>query len=284
MATPVTARPTTPPGAPTATTAMTAALVASGVLALTNAVAFLVLAGRPNPGMAAVSVFPLVAAALLWRRARIAPVTAAPVALLVVFFRPADLAFDLIRPADVLPFANSAALVAAAGVAVVSAVVARSRRGHAGTGQRLVAWGGGTALGAALAAGLVVAWPQADDTGSLSPEQLAALPVVDLTNYEFSPAQLRIGGGQPVAFRFTNDTDDNHTFTIAELGVDVEVPSGRTRVAVVDARPGRYAVHCAAGDHEEKGMVGRLTVTGDERGAADRAPAAPQDGGAHHHG
>jgi FtsP/CotA-like multicopper oxidase with cupredoxin domain len=85
-----------------------------------------------------------------------------------------------------------------------------------------------------------------------------------------------------VAFKFTNDTDDNHTFTITELGVDIEVPSGRTRIAVVNARPGRYAVHCAAGDHEEKGMVGRLTVT--EDALTPDTTAVPETSGAHHHG
>ncbi|MCC8250425.1 cupredoxin domain-containing protein [Saccharothrix luteola] len=256
------------------------ALTASAVLAVANAITFLVLAGRPNPGMAALSVLPLAAAALLWRRVQVAPVVTIAVAALVVFIRPVDLAFDLVRPGDVLPFAVAAVLVTAAGVAIVSSLVLVLRP-STGTGERLVGLGGGTAVGVALAATLLVVWPQSDDTGSLTDEQLAALPTVDMTNFKFSPAQLRVGRGQPVAFKFTNDTDDNHTFTITELGVDIEVPSGRTRIAVVDARPGQYAVHCAAGDHQEKGMVGRLTVTED----ALTSTAAPEtSSGAHHHG
>ncbi|WP_157619913.1 cupredoxin domain-containing protein [Saccharothrix sp. NRRL B-16348] len=262
------------------TSSPTTALAASLVLAVANAVAFLVLAGQPNPGMAAVSALPLAAAALLWRRARIAPVVTIAVAALVVFFRPVDLAFDLVRPGDVLPFAVAAALVLAAGVAIVSSLVL-ALRPSTGNGERLVGLGGGAAVGVALAATLLVVWPQSDDTGSLTDEQLSALPTVDLTNFKFSPAQLRVGPGQPVAFKFTNDTDDNHTFTITELGVDIEVPSGRTRIAVVNARPGRYAVHCAAGDHEEKGMVGRLTVT--EDALAPDTTAVPETSGAHHH-
>ena len=259
----------------------TTALTASAVLAVANAVAFLVLAGQPNPGMAAISALPLAAAALLWRRFRVAPVVTIAVAVSVVFIRPVDLAFDLVRPGDVLPFAVAAVHVSAAGVAVVSSLVLLLR--PAGKGERVVGLGGGVAVGAALAATLLVVWPQSDDTGSLTDEQLAALPTVDLTNFKFSPAQLRVGRGQPVAFRFTNDTDDNHTFTITELDVDIEVPSGRTRIAVVNARPGQYAVHCAAGDHEEKGMVGRLTVTGGAL-TPDTTAVPETSSGAHHHG
>ncbi|MEV1119217.1 cupredoxin domain-containing protein [Actinosynnema sp. NPDC049800] len=259
----------------------TTALTASAVLAVANAIAFLVLAGQPNPGMAALSALPLAAAALLWRRVRVAPVVTIAVAALVVFIRPVDLAFDLVRPGDVPPFAVAAVLVVAAGVAIVSSLVLMLRPGT-GHGERLVGLGGGAAVGVALAATLIVAWPQSDDTGSLTDEQLAALPTVDLTNFKFSPAQLRVGRGQPVAFKFTNDTDDNHTFTITELGVDVEVPSGRTRIAVVNARPGQYAVHCAAGDHQEKGMIGRLTVT--EGALTPTTTATETPSGAHHHG
>ncbi|ONI80199.1 hypothetical protein ALI22I_43195 [Saccharothrix sp. ALI-22-I] len=221
---------------------------------------------------------------LLWRRSRIAPVATMPAAALTVFFHPTDVAFDLIRPGDVLPFANAVALVLAAGVALVSALVMLLRRGRPGNGERLVSLGGGTAVAALLAATLLVVWPQSDDTGSLTDAQLAALPTVDMTNFKFSPAQLRVGQGQPVAFKFTNDTDDNHTFTIEDLGVDIEVPSGRTRIAVVDAKPGQYAVHCAAGDHKEKGMIGRLTVTDGALTSTTTASAVSEPAGAHHHG
>lgn len=262
------------------TSSRTTAVAANGVLAAANAFALLVLAGQPNPGLAAVSVLPLLAAALLWRRVRIAPVATIAVAALVVYFRPVDLAFDLIRPGDALPFAVAAVTVVAAGVAMVSSLVVLLRPGG-GNGVRLVGLGGGAAVGVALAASLLVVWPQSDDTASLTDEQIAALPTVDLTNFTFSPAQLRVGPGQPVAFKFTNDTDDSHTFTITELGVDIEVPSGRTRIAVVDAKPGQYAVHCAAGDHREKGMVGRLTVTD---GALTSTATRSGTSGAHHHG
>ncbi|GAB3003621.1 cupredoxin domain-containing protein [Saccharothrix stipae] len=265
------------------TGAATTALLATAVLAAANASYFLVLAGQPNPGMAAVSALPLATAALLWRRVRFAPVVTIVVAVATVFFHPVDLAFDLGRPGDVPPFAVAAVLVAAAGVAVVSSVVLMSGRGRGVGGERLVVLGGGAAVGVALAATLLVVWPQADDTGSLTDEQIAALPTVDMENFKFSPAQLRVDRGRPVAFRFTNDTDDNHTFTITELGVDVEVPSGRTRITVVAAEPGRYAVHCAAGDHREKGMVGRLTVT-DGALPAPSSPTAGETSGAHHHG
>ncbi|QFZ19808.1 cupredoxin domain-containing protein [Saccharothrix syringae] len=52
---------------------------------------------------------------------------------------------------------------------------------------------------------------------------------MDLADYRFSPAQLRVGRGQSVAFTFTDDTADDHSFTIDGLDVHVRVPSGRTR-------------------------------------------------------
>ncbi|MFJ2094995.1 cupredoxin domain-containing protein [Streptomyces sp. NPDC087901] len=76
-----------------------------------------------------------------------------------------------------------------------------------------------------------------DDTGSLTAEQIAALPTVDMVNYRFEPSILRAAPGQPVAFTFTNDTDDAHAFAVEKLGIDIEVPSGRTRTVVVQAPP-----------------------------------------------
>ncbi|MFE9746834.1 cupredoxin domain-containing protein [Saccharothrix saharensis] len=242
----------TAPAVERRSTSPTTALAAACVLAVANAVALLVLAGRPDPGMAAVPVFPLPAAVLLWRGVRVAPVVTIAVA---------------------------AVTVPAAGVAVVSSSVL-ALRPAGGAGDRLVGVGGGAVVGVALAAALLVVWPQSDDTESLTDEQITAPPTVDLANFRSFPSQLRVGRGQPVAFKFTNHTDDNHTFKITELGGDVEVPGGRTRIAVVDAAPGRYSVHCAAGDHREKGMVGRLTVTEDALTAT--TPAV--ESGAHHHG
>lgn len=79
-----------------------------------------------------------------------------------------------------------------------------------------------------------------------------------------------------MAFTFTNDTDDAHAFTVEKLGIDIEVPSGRTRTVVIEAPPGRYAMHCSVGSHQADGMKGQLVITGNDTtapGASDADPA-----------
>ena len=234
--------------------ASTVALAAMLALTVEVLLAYLVLGGAPNPGMAAVAVLPLGVATVLWRGRRWGLVAAALVALLVVGLRTLAISFDLARPGDVAPFLLTVAMLLTAGLAVSSAVAGLASAG------RPVLVGGGVLLAAATGAGLLLLAPQGDDTGSLTDDQVAALPTVEMVNFSYAPAQLRVEPGQPVAFRFTNATDDTHTFAVDELGIDVQVPSGRTRVVVVDAAAGEYAFYCSAGSHRDDGMEGRLVV------------------------
>lgn len=233
------------------TTTATVGVAAAATLAATTLLAHLALAGQPNPGLAALAALPAGAAAALWARRRWAPALLLLVAPLMVGVRVVDLSFDLVRPHDPVPFAVAAAHVLAAAIAAVAAAQLLLARDRAVPG--LLA---GVALAAATAAGLLVLSPQGDS--AVTAERVLT---VEMANYRFQPSQLRLDGG-PVALRFRNDTDDSHSFTIDALGVDVEVPSGRSRVLVVHAGPGEYAVHCTVGDHRESGMVGRLVVPG----------------------
>ncbi|MFJ8546863.1 cupredoxin domain-containing protein [Streptomyces sp. NPDC093586] len=252
-------------------------------MAVCELLAHLVLGGQPNPGMAALAVLPVTAAELVRRRLRWAPLAAllAVVAVVaVVATRTTALSFDLSRPGDPLYFGVALLECAAAG-AVIGPIIAALLK------QRTPAVTGGLALAAALAlsAGVVLTSPQSDDTGSLSAEQIAALPTVDMVNYRFEPSILRVAPGQPVAFTFTNDTDDAHAFTVEKLGIDIEVPSGRTRTVVVEAPSGRYAVHCSVGSHRADGMKGQLVITGNDATAppaSDADPAPATDTHSHH--
>ncbi|MET9596035.1 cupredoxin domain-containing protein [Streptomyces sp. NPDC006516] len=228
-------------------------------LAFCELLAHLVLGGQPNPGMAALAVLPLTAAILVWRRVRWAPIASLLAVVAVIATRLVGLSFDLTRPGDVLYFAAALLELAAAG-AVSGPIAATLLKRHT------PAVTGGLALTAALAlsAGVVLSSPQSDDTGSLTAEQIATLPTVDMVNYRFEPSILRAAPGQPVAFTFTNDTDDAHAFAVEKLGIDIEVPSGRTRTVVVQAPPGRYAMHCSVGSHQADGMKGQLVITGQD--------------------
>lgn len=261
------------------------AAVAMLALAVEVILGFTVLQGTRNPGMAAVAVLPLLAAWATWRERRWAPVAAVLGATAVVALRTTTLSFDLVRPGDVAPFGLAVATLVTIGIGLAATVVTgREAR------RSWLAVPGGLAAGAVLGLGLVLGLPQSDDTGGLSDEELTALPTIDMVNFKFEPGQLRVAEGQPVAFRFTNDTDDTHSFAIDAFDLDVQVPSGRTRVVVVDAGPGTYPFHCSVGSHADDGMKGRLVVDsedhsqhGHDHGDAEQAEQAEQieDGHAH---
>ncbi len=253
------------------------ALALLGVLTL---VSYLVLGGAPNPGLAAVALLPFLAALGLGTGRRWGAVAAVLAVPVVLGLRLEGISFDLLRPADLLPFAVAVLQVLAAGLGLSGAVVSLAARRRAGvpraTSATLV---GGGVLAALVTVGAVVALAQPDDARMLTPEQQAAAPVVDMLNYEFEASQLQVDGEEVAAFRFVNDTDDDHTFTVDELGVDVLVPSGREGVVVVQAPAGSYVFHCSVGSHQEDGMEGRLVVATDAAtpAATDAAGATDTD-------
>lgn len=252
-----------------------AALVA---LAAETVLGFTVLQGDPNPGMAIAAVLPLLAAWATWNARRWAPVVTALSLVTVVGLRMTTSSFDLVRPGDAAPFALAVATVLTVGFSVVASALALLDQDRPVAG--LVA---GLATSGLLAAGLLVGLPQQEDTSGLSDEQIAALPSIEMVNFTFEPGQLRVAEGQPVAFRFTNDTDDSHSFAIEALDIDVQVPSGRSRVVVVKAEPGSYAFHCSVGGHAEDGMKGRLVVDGGDLSERDHGGGASDDGHDHAH-
>ncbi|WP_432495735.1 cupredoxin domain-containing protein [Kineococcus gypseus] len=263
------------------------ASAALAVVAATTVVAHTVLAGTPNPGMAAIAVLPLGAALALRSRRRRAALPALVVVPAVAALRAAELSFDLSRPGDLVPFAVAAVQVVALGTAFAAA--AATAAGGRGPGRRAVLplAAAATALSAVTAALVLVLSPQTAHTGDLTAAQVRELPAVSMTNYRFGPSQLRAEAGT-VALRFTNTSDDAHTFALEELGVDVLVPSGRERTVVLDVAPGTYRITCTAGDHLEEGMEGRLTVVGTgatvEGASAPAAATTSVPAGGHHHG
>ena len=263
------------------------ALVSTLVLTTTTLVAALVISGGVNPVQVSLALLPLVAALGYWRGARWAPVTAVLSVVLLLPMRVVELSFDLSRPGDAVPFAVAVLTVLAAGTVLTTAVLDRSARRRPSPRRAVTGAVLGAALGAVLGLGLVLASPQPDDTGGLSDEEIAALPTVDMVNFRFEPGQLRVAEGQPVAFRFTNDTDRSHSFAVEALGIDTTVPSGRTRTVVVEADAGTYPFVCTVGDHEGSGMVGSLVVVGDGRadatGGEDTADTERTPGTGHDH-
>ena len=264
--------------------ACAAALV---LLALGQLVGYLVLTAVPNPGIASTAVLPLAAAAAVLRLPGLTgPAAALAVVATVVATRTVELPFDLARPDATGPFAFALAQLAACGVAAGTAarLLLPADRGSA----VVLPAAAGVVAAAVVGAGLLTLAPQRDLTGGLSDEELAALPEVSMVDYRFEPAQLRVAAGQPFAITFTNDGARPHSFAVDSLGVDVAVPSGRSRTVVLALAPGSYDYVCSVGDHEVEGMKGRVLVV-DEAGAVPaglpaESPADHRGHGAHAHG
>lgn len=77
-------------------------------------------------------------------------------------------------------------------------------------------------------------------------------------NFFFSPAGLNLTKGQPVKITFKNS--GFHTFTIDELGVDVQLSGDTASVEFTPAKSGSFEYYCAVPGHRESGMLGSLTV------------------------
>jgi len=234
--------------------------VALAALAVGQLVAYLVLTGEPNPGIASTAVLPAAAAAAVLLPGRAGPVAALLIVVTVAWTRTTELSFDLARPDSPAPFGFALAQLAACGVAAACAVrLLLPGSPPRGPVRPVVA---GLASGALVGAALLVLLPQDDLTGGLTEQELTALPQLALVDNRFEPAQLRVAAGEPLAVTFTNEGARSHAFTVAALGLDVLVPSGRTRTVVVRVEPGTYDYACSVGDHEEEGMKGRLVVVG----------------------
>jgi plastocyanin len=84
----------------------------------------------------------------------------------------------------------------------------------------------------------------------------AGSTAVTLENFAFAPGNVTVGRG-PVALYLTNNDTARHTFTVDELGVDVSLAPGQSRLVTFDASAGEYRVYCKPHD---PGMDGRLIV------------------------
>jgi hypothetical protein len=90
-----------------------------------------------------------------------------------------------------------------------------------------------------------------------------AIATVSLVDYALDAGQPRVARAGVIAFEATNDGLVRHA-----LAVDAPAGQVRTRAlrpgerATISVRlpPGTYKWYCPIGDHEERGMVGRVRV------------------------
>jgi len=97
----------------------------------------------------------------------------------------------------------------------------------------------------------------ADGTGS--DVALATDVKVTAQQVMWAPEEIRIDTSAPGLW-IENRDGIRHTFTIPELGIDLEVPALKARRVEIDAEPGTYQIICAVPGHET--MTGILTING----------------------
>ena len=97
-----------------------------------------------------------------------------------------------------------------------------------------------------------------------SPATTAVAQTVDLTDaggrgpFAFGPADMTFNTGDTVDFEFVGESAF-HTFTVDELGIDVDVGAGETvSLQFTFDTPGTYELICVP--HQALGMVGTITV------------------------
>lgn len=159
-------------------------------------------------------------------------------------------AIDNLRHAEgFLETAVPAALAIASIAGLVGAVGALLRRGDGAA--RAVAVGAVVVLVGVLVAGAV----RMNGGAAARPGEIA----IEARDVKFSDTTLEAPSGE-IAIAVSNGDLFWHTFTIRELGVNVNLPVGADRRAVFDAAPGSYEFVCKIGPHARLGMRGTLTV------------------------
>lgn len=153
-------------------------------------------------------------------------------------------------PADFVPVSM---LTVGALVAVISTPAAlREARGRSGQSAfPRIAARVAFALVCVAAVGSVVA------RGNVTNDAPSAgsIPVA-IEKFAFGSESLAVQSGE-VALYLTNNDAARHTFTIDELGVDVSIAPGQSRLVRFDASDGQYRFYCKPHD---PGMEGRLVV------------------------
>ena len=76
--------------------------------------------------------------------------------------------------------------------------------------------------------------------------------------YVFNPADITVNVGETVTLKLTSE-NEFHSFTVDDLGIDVEVDAGETEeITFTFSEAVTYELICIP--HESLGMVGKIIV------------------------
>ena len=100
-----------------------------------------------------------------------------------------------------------------------------------------------------------------EDAGSSAGSADRSIEVLmqdDGGNYIYTPEEITVSAGETVELVLTSQ-NEFHSFTVDDLGIDVEVEAGETdKLVFTFDEPGTYDFICLP--HESLGMVGQIIV------------------------
>ncbi len=162
---------------------------------------------------------------------------------------------NAVRGEEFIRLVLPALLAAISGAGLVAAVAGLVWRKDPEAGRRAARYVG---LGAAAFFVLAVATGFVAGRGEARSVPPASL-VLRTENMAFTTIELVADSGQ-VTVVVDNQDLWWHTFTIDELGVNLNVPSSGKRQVTFTAKPGIYTFFCAIPGHKDMGMRGTLTI------------------------
>jgi plastocyanin len=145
------------------------------------------------------------------------------------------------------------AVLSLAGLVACWAVIARRWQPQAG-GLAVALTPAAAIFVVVMLLGFSVAYPEAPET-----QRRGAVVTIESRNAAYSTTSLAAPRGQ-VTVVLTNRDLFWHTFTIHQLGVDLEAPLGGTREVTFTAPAGSYRFYCRVPAHAAAGMRGTLTI------------------------
>jgi plastocyanin len=145
------------------------------------------------------------------------------------------------------------AVLSLSGLVACWAVIARRRQPQAG-GLAAALTPVAAVFVVVVVLGFAVAYPEAPQA------HRGAVVAIEARNAAYSTTSLAAPRGQ-VTVVLTNHDLFWHTFTIAELGVDLEAPLGGSREVSFTAPAGSYRFYCRVPAHAAAGMRGTLAVS-----------------------
>lgn len=215
------------------------------------------------PFFLSLAILPWVAAFLVWRFgtwAKIVGIVVALAGIAAMFWT----AFGLAAPASFFDFVPGLLVVPGALIAIVGSVAAivAGRRGHR-TASREGGERRAINVVVAAVAGLALVSAVLTVAGRSTVEVTEADATVTLKDFEYDRSAYEMSSGSRVVVR--NDDPFLHTFTVDELGIDVELGPNSSAAVDLPADPGTYVVYCRPhtadpDDPGEDDMASTLTV------------------------